>query len=73
LSLPPFITAPRGDQENDEDGSSHDVVAVPIPQLLELFPPDFLINFIENIGHLNPSGPFATGAILTLPTQARVT
>ena len=49
--LPPRVAAPGGNPDDHEDERRDDKVAVPVPQLLELFPANFLVNFLENIGH----------------------
>jgi hypothetical protein len=51
LRFPPRIAAPSGDRHDHEDERRHDIIAIPVPQLLELFPANFLINFLENVGH----------------------
>jgi hypothetical protein len=64
LGLPPLVTAPTPDAENDEDASGNKIMTVAIPQLFEPFAPNFLVNFMKNIGHdgskpapLGPTGP----------------
>src|SRR5262249_32959052 len=51
--LPPFPGAPCRNDENDQDGGGEDVVAPPLPQLLELLAADFLVDFAKDIGHLS--------------------
>src|SRR5690349_1663996 len=51
LRLPPLVTAPAADAYNDDDAGRNEVNAVALPQLFEPFAADFLINFMENIGH----------------------
>ena len=52
--LPELVAAPRPDGRDDENGRPDDEVAVALPQLLELFSPYFLVDFIENIRHETP-------------------
>src|SRR5690348_4300465 len=49
--FPPIVTAPSGNADNDQHESGEDVSAIPLPQLLELFPSDFLVDFPEDIRH----------------------
>ena len=51
LGFPIFIAAPGADPGDDQDGERDDVDAVAFPQLLQPFAPDFLVNFLKNIGH----------------------
>ena len=51
LGLPPFVAAPSRDRRDHEERRRHDIDAVAVPQLLELFPADFLVDFPEDIGH----------------------
>jgi hypothetical protein len=53
--LPELVAAPCPDRRDDENGRPDDEVAVALPQLLELFSPYFLVDFIENIRHENLS------------------
>src|SRR5262249_42647133 len=55
--LPVVVAAPRRDCGDHQDDRSHDIVAVTVPQLLELFPAYFLVDFGENIRH-ETSPPF---------------
>ncbi len=51
LGLPPFVAAPSRDRRHHDERRRHDIDAVPVPQLLELFAADFLVDFLEDIGH----------------------
>jgi len=51
FGLPPFISTPGSNSRDDEDGQRDDVDTITIPQLLKPFAPDFLVNFMKNIGH----------------------
>src|SRR5206468_1691173 len=50
LGLEPLVAAPRRDSRDHEDGRDRDIDAVAIPQLLQLLAPDFLIDFLKDIG-----------------------
>ena len=45
------IGAPAADRGHDQNASGDEEIAVAIPQLLELFAADFLIDFAKDIGH----------------------
>jgi len=49
LCLPPLVTAPGRDNHHDENDRRDGVIAVTVPQLLELLSPDFLVDFLENV------------------------
>ena len=49
--LPVLVATPGGDGGDDEEGRGDDEVAVALPQLLELFSPYFLVDFVKDIGH----------------------
>ena len=49
---------------NNQDGERNQIDAVAIPQLLELFAPDFLVHFMKNIGHDSSNLPWPTWAEL---------
>src|SRR6202035_3813101 len=49
--LPPVIAAPAADRDDDENAAGNGEVAVALPQLLQLFAPDFFIDFLEYVGH----------------------
>src|SRR5690242_8394255 len=51
LGLPPLVTAPGADADDDDNAGGNDITAVALPQLFELFAADFLINFLEYVGH----------------------
>ena len=51
LGDPIFVAAPCADAGDNQDGKRDQIDAVAIPQLLELFAPDFLVYFMKNIGH----------------------
>src|SRR4029077_4715529 len=51
LALPPVIAAPAADRDDDENAAGNGEVAVALPQLLQLFAPDFFIDFLEYVGH----------------------
>ena len=51
LGLPPLVTTPGADADDDHDAGGNEITAVALPQLFELFAADFLINFMENVGH----------------------
>src|SRR5207245_352725 len=55
--LPVVVTAPGCNPGDHQDDRRHYIVAIALPQLLELFAADFLIDFGENIGH-ETSPPF---------------
>ena len=60
LGLPPLIAAPARDAHDDEHAQRDEIYAVSLPQLLELFATDFLVDFVENIAHgtrPNPNSP----------------
>ena len=50
--LVPFIDAPAADPHDNEEYHPDDEVLVPLPQLLELFAADFLVDFAEDVGHV---------------------
>ena len=61
LGLPPHVSAPSCNRQNQQNGGSRDVIAVAVPQLLELFSSNFLVDFVKNVGH-EPRNPIlATG------------
>src|SRR5262249_7072866 len=49
--LPVVIAAPSCNSGDHQESGRYDIVAVALPQLLELFPAYFLIDFSENIRH----------------------
>jgi hypothetical protein len=49
--FPPLVAAPSGHADNDEQAGGNDVIAEALPQLFELLATDFLVDFLENIGH----------------------
>ena len=52
LGLPPLVAAPaRRPPTTTRTQRGDDVIAVTLPQLLELLATDFLVDFMENIGH----------------------
>jgi hypothetical protein len=51
LRLPPLVTAPTTSAEDDNDAGRNEIAAIAFPQLFELFAADFLINFLEYVGH----------------------
>ena len=51
LGLPPVIAAPAADRDDDQNAARNGEVAVALPQLLQLFAPDFFIDFLEYVGH----------------------
>src|SRR5215471_6078113 len=51
LGLPPLVTTPGADPDDDHDAGRNEITAVALPQLFELFAADFLINFMEYVGH----------------------
>jgi hypothetical protein len=57
--LPELVAAPCAHRRDEEDSHPDDEVAVALPQLLELFSPYFLVDFIEDIGHEKPLRPRA--------------
>ena len=46
-----------GDPENNKDEGRDNEILVPVPQLLKLFSPDFLVDFAKDIGHEWPRLP----------------
>ena len=54
LGLPPFVAAPAADAATISTTSGDEVDAVAIPQLLELFAADFLVDFVKDVGHELP-------------------
>jgi hypothetical protein len=50
LGKPIFVAAPSTNSGDDQHSSRNQINAVPVPQLLELFAPDFLIDFVKDIG-----------------------
>ena len=63
LGFVPLITAPAADRGDEQHRQRNDQDAVAIPQLLDLLATQFLINFIENIGHEASPAPAATAAL----------
>src|SRR4029077_13080858 len=63
LALPPVIAAPAAARDDDENAAGNGEVAVALPQLLQLFAPDFFIDFLEYVGH----GPSPTPAKRAAP------
>ena len=51
LGLPPVIAAPAADRDDDQNAAGNGEVAVALPQLLQLFAPDFFVDFLEYVGH----------------------
>jgi len=51
LGFPPFVTAPSGHCHDHQKAGGDDVMAVTLPQLVKPFATDFLVDFLENIGH----------------------
>ena len=51
LGLPPLVGPPAADRDDQQNAGGDEQYAVALPQLLELFAADFLINFLEDIGH----------------------
>ena len=51
LALPPLICAPAADRDDQQNAGGDEEDAVAVPQLLELFSANFLINFLKDIGH----------------------
>src|SRR6202011_4196842 len=49
--LPPIVGAPARHREDDQDRRGDDVDLIALPQLLELLAPDFLVDFLKDIGH----------------------
>ena len=54
--LVPVVGAVAADPGNDQKCERDDEEAVLVPQLLELFAANFLIDFIEDIGHEKSPG-----------------
>src|SRR5262249_5114688 len=50
LLLAPFPGAPGRDDHDDEHRGRHDIVPPAVPQLLEPFPADFLVDLVEDVG-----------------------
>src|SRR4029077_20699046 len=57
LVLPPVVAAPAAHREHDNKSGGNNQVAVPLPELLQLLAPDFLVDFLENIRHFNALRP----------------
>src|SRR5262245_18709737 len=51
FGFPPAIAAPSRNRSHDQYGRRHRVVAVALPQLFELLASDFLVDFLEDVGH----------------------
>jgi hypothetical protein len=51
LGLPIIVAAPARHRENHQHRRGDDVGLIALPQLLELFAPDFLVDFLKDIGH----------------------
>ena len=58
LGLPPHVGAPSCNGRDQQDGGRDDIVAVAVPQLFELFSPNFLVDFAKDIGHEPPQPAF---------------
>src|SRR5215831_6778268 len=61
LRLPPQIAAPGRNRDDQQNRRDHGIIAVAVPQLFELFSPDFLVDFVKDVGHEPPnpvSSPF---------------
>ena len=63
LGFVPLIAAPAADGGDEQNGQSDDQDAVAVPQPFELLAAQFLINFIENVGHEASPAPAATAAL----------
>src|SRR5262249_49333675 len=58
LSPPPPNTAATSHNRRDQqNGCGDGIIAVAVPQLLELFPTDFLVDFVKDVGHERPPNP----------------
>jgi hypothetical protein len=51
LDLPPLVTAPGADADDDSDTRRNGIMAVALPQLFKLFAAYFLVDFLEYVGH----------------------
>src|SRR5262249_60867914 len=54
LPPPPKKPAPSRNRHEQQNGCGDGIIAVAVPQLLELFPPDFLVDFVKDVGHERP-------------------
>src|SRR5262249_39689177 len=54
FALPPQIAAPGRNRHEQQNGCGDGIIAVAVPQLLELFPPAFLVDLVEDVGHDRP-------------------
>src|SRR5262249_57798725 len=59
LALPPHIAAPSRNRREQQNGCRDGIIAVAVPQLLELFSTDFLVDFLKAVGHERPRQPRA--------------
>src|SRR5258708_5917352 len=50
--LPILIGAPPADGGDDQNRDGNDQPVVAVPQLLELFPADLLVDFVKKLRHL---------------------
>ena len=62
LRLPPHVAAPGRNRHDQQNGGGDGVIAVALPQLLELFSPNFLVDFPKDVGHGPPQSRFTTPA-----------
>src|SRR5207248_9840549 len=49
LGLPPLVTAPSADADDEQGASGDKIIAVTLPQLFELFAAYFFVDFMEKI------------------------
>src|SRR5262245_65988231 len=54
LALPPHIAAPGRNRRDQQNGCGDGIIAVAVPQLLELLSTDFLVDFLKDVGHERP-------------------
>jgi hypothetical protein len=46
-----LVGPPAADRDDQQDAGGDEIIAVLLPQLVEPFAADFLVDFAENIGH----------------------
>src|SRR5262249_60219677 len=56
---PPKMPGPSPNRRDQQNGYGDGIIAVAVPQLLELFPTDFLVDFLKDVGHERPRQPRA--------------
>src|SRR5262249_57670280 len=55
LPPPPHVPARGPNRHDQQNGGGDGVIAVALPQLLELFSPNFLVDFLKDVGHGPPN------------------